>query len=352
MKRFDKGWLSKILVVAIVASLLSIATPAQAATTTGVTGGVTANNNIPEGLGLTLKVHSGSETSDMTPLTEYDLDISVTDDNKLSDTHEIDIVIFYDADAGDNGVPGGAWDCDEEAIYKWVDSDTWSMVNGGATTSWNIGGDCITPTLTNTTGTWTLVFTPGKLAIQSDGSSSEWDIKVTVTDQSSGSANTTICSKTMAAYSEISRDSASITFGASGVNLGATAYIETPADHNFATQVLSNDVYALQVNTSATWTKGSDTITLDASGSPDASGEFGLNIDDADGGSGAPATPQAVTTLAANITGHTADARVATAAGASEATVNQDFYMSLILSGSGIPVGAYSGTITFTVVNN
>jgi len=205
--------------------------------------------------------------------------------------------------------------------------------------------------MSNTAGTWTLAFKPGKLAVESNGTASEWDIKVTVTDQSSGSTNTTIYSKSMAAYSSISTDVASITFG-SGVNLGATAYIDTPADHNFATQVLSNDAYALQVNTTATWVKGGDTITLDASGTPDAAGEFGLNIDDAGDGSGAPTTPQAVTTNAANITGHTADARVATTDGASEATADQNFYMSLALYSSGIPVGAYSGTITFTVVNN
>jgi len=338
----------------MVVALLVMAAPAYAATTSDVTGNVTANNNIPENLGLTLKVHGGAATDAMTPLTEYDLDIAVTDDNTLADIAQIDIVIFYDANAGDDGTPGGAWDCDEEAIYKWVDdnSGTWSRENGAATTTWTLeNADCVEPTMSNTTGTWTLAFKPGKLSVESDGSTSEWDIKVTVTDLSSGSANIIIYSKSMAAYSSISTDVGSITFG-SGVNLGATAYIDTPADHNFATQVLANDTYALKVNTAATWAKGSDTITLDTSGTPNAAGEFGLNIDDAGDGSGAPTTPQAVTTTATAITGHSTDARVSTTDGASEATSDQNFYMSLELYSSGIPSGAYSGAITFTVVNN
>ncbi len=351
MKSFAKSWLSKVVVFGVVTALLLMGTPVYAATTTGVTGTVTANNNIPEALSLTLKVHGGSATEAMTPLSEYDLDITLTDDNTLADIHQIDIVIVYDADAGDNVTAGGAWDCDEEAIYKWVDADTWSKENGAATTTWALGADCVKPTLSATTGTWTLVFTPGKLAVESNGTASEWDIKVTVTDQSSGSTNTTIYSKSMAAYSSISTDEASIIFG-SGVDLGATAYIDTPSDHNFATQVLANDAYALKVNTTATWAKGSDTITLDTSGTPDAAGEFGLNIDDAGDGSGTPTTPQAVTTTATEITGHGTDARVATTDTASEATSNQNFYMSLKLFSSGIPSGAYSGTITLTVVNN
>lgn len=353
MKTFGKLWLSRVVVLVMVAALLSMAAPVYAATsTTDVTGNVTANNNAPEALSLTLKVHGGSATEAMTPLSEYDLDITLTDDNTLADIHQIDIVVFYDADAGDNGTAGGAWDCDEEAIYKWVDADTWSKENGAATTTWALGADCVKPTLSATTGTWTLVFTPGKLAVESNGTASEWDIKVTVTDQSSGSTNTTIYSKSMAAYASISTDVGSITFG-SGVDLGATAYIDTPIDHNLATKVLANDAYALKVSTSATWVKSSDTITLDASGTPDAAGEFGLNIDDAKHASNnGPATPQAVTTSATAITGHSADVRVATTDGVNEATVDQDYYMSLVLYGSGIPSGAYSGTVTFTVVNS
>jgi len=184
-----------VALIAIVAALVLMGTPVYAATAVNVTGNVTANNNIPEALSLTLKVHGGSATEAMTPLSEYDLDITLTDDNTLADIAQIDIVVFYDADAGDNGTPGGAWDSDEEAVYKWVDDGggTWSRENGAATTTWTLEStDCTEPTMSNTTGTWTLAFKPGKLAVESNGTASEWDIKVTVTDQSSGSANTTI----------------------------------------------------------------------------------------------------------------------------------------------------------------
>ncbi len=114
--------------------------------------------------------------------------------------------------------------------------------------------------------------------------------------------------------------------------------------------MLSNDAYELKVASAATWT-GAGTLTLDPSGTPNAAGEFALNIDDA-GTVSSLTTPQPVTTSATQITNHGSDARVATTDGNAEATVDQDFYMSLELYSSGIPVGAYSGTITLTVVNS
>ncbi len=330
----------------VIALVLMVALVPTAVFAADVTGNVTSNNNAPEALSLTI--------SNMTPQLAHTLTITVTDDNTLADIAQIDIWIFYDADAGDNGVGTGTWDSDEEAVYKWEDGGAgWTMEDGGLNPAtdhtWAIGAGS-TPTMTDTTGTWTLDFTPGKLAAESDGTASEWDVYVKVYDLAAASVDTTTYSLLMAAYSSIATDVGSITFGGAGINLGTTTYITTPGDYNFATQVLANDAYALQSNTTATWTTGSVTIALNASGTAGATGEFGLNIDDA-GTSSSLTTPQPVTTSAANITDHTTDARVATTDGAVEATADQDFYMSLGLSAAGIPVGTYTGTITLTVVN-
>ena len=66
--------------------------------------------------------------------------------------------------------------------------------------------------------------------------------------------------------------------------------------------------------------------------------------------SGIPTTPQAVTGSNVTITDHATDARTATTGG-DEGTTNVDLYMSLTLYSSGIDIGEYTGTITFSVTN-
>jgi len=349
--------LKKLLPIAMIFAMLAAMLVPATVFAAGVTGNVTANNNTPAITSVTLQTAGGTGTSAMTPQTEFLLEIVATDDNTIDDIATIDIWIYHDTTVGAGTPPGSpTWDSDDGVIYKWTKTgDVWSMENSAIVTSWAITtGNCVTPgTFTGTSGTWKLSFTPGKLALETIVSDTdEWNFKVTVTD-TGGPASASDSSEvlnSMAAYSSIATDVASITFG-SGVALGATAYIDTPVDHNFASQVLANDAYELKVNAAATWT-GAGTLTLDPSGTPTAAGEFALNIDDAGDASGIPTTPQAVTTSATQITGHGADARVATAASADEATVDQNFYMSLKLYSSGIPVGAYSGTITLTVVNS
>ena len=343
--------------IGVLAMLAVLLVPATAFAA-NVTGNVTASNTAPTITSVTLQNAGGTGVSAMTPQTEFLLEIVAGDVNTIDDISTIDIEIYHDTTVG-AGTPPAAWDSDDYAIYKWTKTgDVWSMENGAITTSWAVTtGNCTTPgTFTGLSGTWKLSFTPGKLAVESTGADTdEWNFKVTVTDAAAAPiSDSSEVLNSMAAYSEISTDAGTgITFG-SGVTLGDTAYIDSvdgSGAHTFATQVLANDAYALQSNTAATWT-GSGTLTLDPDGTPSAAGEFGLNIDDADGGSGAPDTPQAVTTSPADITDHAADTRVTTAAEANEATVNQAIYMSLTLYSTGIPTGAYSGTITFTVVNS
>lgn len=350
--KVPKKLFSMIGVLAMLAVLLVPATAFAAE----VTGNVTASNTAPTITSVTLQNSEGTGVSAMTPQTEFLLEIVAGDVNTIDDISTIDIWIYHDTTDSSPGSPPGSptWDSDDGVIYKWDKTGGWTMENSAITTSWAVTtGNCTTPgTFTGLSGTWKLCFTPGKLAVESTGADTdEWNFKVTVTDAADAPiSNQLEVQNSMAAYSEISTSVASITFG-SGVTLGNTAYIDTPDTHNVTTQVLANDAYALQSNTAETWT-GSGTLTLDASGTPDAAGEFGLNIDDEDGGSGAPNVTQAVTTSPADITDHAADTRVTTAASADEATVNQDLYMSLTLYSTGIPTGAYNGTITFTVVNS
>jgi hypothetical protein len=288
----------------------------------------------------------------MAPQTAYVVEIVAGDANTIDDISQIDIWIFRDDNAGDDGAPAGAWDADHEAIYRWAKSgSTWSIQNSSATTTWSITtGSCDTPgNMAATSGEWNLYFTVGKLAQESDGSTSEWDIKVTVTDAGSLAASNTSYSKSMGSYAALSLSSATIDFGS--IALGGTAAIQTPIAHYVTLQAIANDVFALGSKSSSTWTNGGDSATLDIDGSP-AAGYFSLTQDNAGDGSGHPTTPQYMTTSTVTITDLGSISRTSTAAGASESTTDTNMYMDCILGASGLKVVTYSGTITFTITNN
>ncbi|MFA5374249.1 MAG: hypothetical protein WC455_00610 [Dehalococcoidia bacterium] len=346
-----KTFINKILyIVAIVAILIGFM-PAVAYAA-DATGSFSCTNAAPTITSVTLQQSDKvTETGAMTPQTAYVVQIVAGDANTINDITQIDIWIFRDDDAGDNGAPAVAWDADHNAIYKWVDTPTWSMENGGATTTWSITtGSCDTPgDMGATSGEWNLYFTVGKLAQESDGSAAEWDIKVTVTDAQAGTASTTIYSKSMGAYSSLSLSSATIGF--SNIAMGGTAAIQDPVLHYETLQAIANDNFALASSSSSPWTSGGNNATLDTDGSP-GDAAFSLTQDDAGDGSGHPTTPQYVTTGSVTITGLGSVGRTATGETDPEGTTNTNIYMDCILGASGFVFGEYSGTITFTITNS
>ena len=348
-----KTYMNKILyIVAILVMLIGFMPAVAYAADSGATGSFSCTNAAPTITSVTLQLSDkATETGSMTPQTAYVVQIIAGDANTLADITQIDIWIFRDDDAGDNGAPAGAWDADHEAIYKWVDTPTWSMENGSATTTWSITtGSCDTPgDMGATSGEWNLYFTVGKLAQESDGTSAEWDIKVTVTDSVSNTVSSIIYSKSMGAYSALSLSSATIDFG--NIAMGGTAAIQTPVSHYITLMAIANDTFALGSKSSSPWASGGDNATLDTDGSPGAA-SFSLTQDDAGDGSGHPTAPQYVTTGTVTITGLDAVGRTSTAAGASEGTTDTNMYMDCILGASGLKVVTYSGTITFTITNN
>ncbi len=350
IKKISSLLLTLLLVVAV-------ATPVMADGL--VTGSVTASNAAPTITSVTLQATGGDGGSinSMTPLTEYWVEIVAADNNTIDDIERIDIYIFYDSNGAQDGIGDEIFDCDENAVFKWVKSGgTWSMEVGDVTsTTWVLGTTNVSVTpgdMEVTEGEWNLSFVPGKLAVEaaaSGGAVAEWDIYVKVTDGTAATAENTEKTKAMTAYSQIAMDPATIDFGT--LALGATAAITTPADHTVSTNIIANDAHAVGVMSAGTWVIGEeDSITLDTSGTPDAAGEFGLIIDD-NATDGIPTEDQAVTDSNVTIAGHAADDRTETADNTNEVTTDVDLYMSLELYNSGIDIGEYSGTITFSVTN-
>jgi len=246
--------------------VLALTAPALAAG--GVTGSVTAQNAASTITSVELQATGGAggSLSSMTPLTEYWVQIIAADNNTIDDIEQIDIYIFYDSNGAQDGVGDGTFDCDENAVFKWLKSgDVWSMENGAATTTWALGttNASVTPgDMGLTEGEWNLSFVPGKLAVEaaaSGGAVAEWDIYVKVTDGTAATSESTIYTKAMTAYSEISMSSATMSFGT--LALGGTAAIQD-AGNVINTIVIANDAHALGVMSSATWSNAPDNITL------------------------------------------------------------------------------------------
>ena len=336
--------------------VLVLITPALA--DGGVTGSVEVTNAAPTIATVTLQQNDKiTAATSMDPLTSYVVEIAAGDINTIDDIETIEIYIYNDVDGGVNGIFTGAFDPDDRAIYKWTKSGAdgvWTIEPGTVTvTSWTITeASSDTPGAGDfglTTGEWNLVFTPGKMAVEAIGGAgaySCWNVYVKVTDVTGAFAEQTLYSTAMTAYSEISMSLGTMNFGT--LALGGTAAIQD-AGNVINTVVIANDAHALGIMSAGTWTVGADTITLDESGIPNAPGEFGLVIDDA-ATLGIPTTLQAVTGANATILGHTVDARTATTGG-NEGTTNVPLYMSLQLFTSGIDIGLYTGTITFSVTN-
>jgi len=288
----------------------------------------------------------------MAPQSDFVVEITVGDGNTIDDITQIDIWVFRDDNAGGDGAPACAWDADHEAIYKWTKTGpTWSMENSSATTTWGITtGSCDTPgTMTATSGEWNLYFTVGKLAEEADGDPAEWDVRVRVTDAHSGTVNSTIYSKTMGAYSSLTLSASEVSFG--DIELDGTAPIQTPVSHYVTLQAIANDTFALGANSSATWTNGGSSANLDIDGTP-GEGAFSLTQDNAGDGEYDPLTPQYITATTATITDLGNVGRTMTDAGANEGRTDTNMYMDCILGASGLIVGTYSGTITYTITNS
>ncbi len=248
----------------------------------------------------------------------------------------------------------GAWDADACAIYKWDDTDGWSMeVSAGVTTNtWTIDTDnCVTPIVfTNLSDTWTLEFTPGKIAQEVDVSAASWDFYVKVVDLAAASVeDVSKVLNSMGAYCSIST-TADIDFG--NVALGATAAIQTPGDNILLSETIANDTHTLQVKSATTWSDGvpGHTMALKITAGP-GSNEFCLTIDDATSGSGHPSTPQYLTTADYVDIDSVAPARTATIADAPEVATTTNLYMDIILGSTGIYVGTFTGTIYLQVTN-
>jgi len=271
-------------------------------------------------------------TASMTPQAQAWVNVTITDNNKLSDLSNVTTVLFYDAD-GSYTDPGASPTPDTKtlAIMTWYASNNTFTIQSGSPSTWSVDNSTSThPALTGTTGDWKFSFQPGKVATEPT-SSAKWFARVNATDSANlvGSNHTTTGSD-MNWYGEI-------TVGTSNISWGTV----TPGCSNNMSPVVNityicNGNYSEQVKTSPNWTSASGNVALNATGSPGA-GEFSLKADDDD------TIADAVQVLSASYT--TFDTGTQTTE-AGNVENNNHLWLSL---GLGIPVDTYSGTIYFGI---
>jgi len=257
------------LAVVMIITIGTTALPAMADTEGTSTGSFNLGNAAPQVTAVALyESNESTSASQMTPPTEYAVKIDVSDSNTLKDIDEIKVVIKKDGYSGSD-------DVHSQATYKWTPSGNWELV-GPSGTNWSLETSSEPDDLTATVDTWWLHFKPSKVATEAN-----WDIEVTVNDNSSATGTNSTQNIPMLLYVEISAIDTSYTFG--NVNLGTTENkITDPNDGNIGVTAIANGAYKLESKTSTTWTgqNTNDVATVDPSTGTLGAGEIRL-IDNA-----------------------------------------------------------------------
>jgi len=277
-----------------------------------------------------------AETSTITPQAEYNLKVSVRDNNTLNDLSTVKVTLYFDSDGTYNPaeVPSSG-DTQTAAILLWTNggSPAWS-IDPNAGTSWAlVSGNCSAPTLSEFAGTFEFHFKAGKVATATAGAS-KWHIYV-LADDGISTGDGYEENLEMNWYGEIADLTASFSFGT--VPLGCSG---SPSGAVSLT-CISNGDYHLQVKSAAVWESASGSVTLCSSGTAPAEGEFALMADD-------DATREGAAQVLSAEYVTIADTGVQTG---ESGTVWAENHFWLWLGSSGVLPEAHSGTVYFRITS-
>jgi len=219
---------------------------------------------------------SPSATSSMTPQVEYNAKVYVEHANNLDDLTTVTVRVFYDADgtytAGDES---GSADTHTLAILTWTNGGSPWSIDPSTSTTWElVGGNCVEPTLTATSGTFEFHFKPGKVATETIAPA-KWHLYAEADDGTTTDSDTDE-NKDMNWYGEIAVNTVDVTWGpiAPGTDFG-----DSTKQTAISVTYIANGAYNEKVAASSSWTSASGNATLDAGGNPGAN-EFSLKADD------------------------------------------------------------------------
>ena len=334
--------MKRILVVAIVLALSIGLLPTAAFAGDTSTGSFTAENVLPTITSVEIiPAGGGSALTSMTPGVAYKAKIVAGDANTVEDIDQVRVAIVYTAAASDpTDDPGETGYTQTLACLKWVKSgDAWSIspVGGSPATTWSItSGSCTKPSdMGLTTGTWEFYFTVGKVATKALGGNgvAGWDLFGEVKDEGTAVESWGDRDLGMAWYGGIAV-TGNAAFGS--VALGCVDAASSAVSATY----ISNGDYSEQVKSSTPWAATGGSVALNIAGTP-GSGEFSLKADDD------ATTDGYVQVLSVSYVDIAADESLTTESG--DTTADNTLWLSL--GSSGIPVGAYTGTVTYKIAN-
>ena len=316
-------------------ALVPVASPVMADTTGQAGGSFTASNAVPT-------VGTPTVTSPMTPQSQAWVNVTITDNNKLSDLSTVVTVLFYDAD-GSYTDPGASPSPDTQtlAIMTWYASNNTFTIQSGSPSTWSVNNTTSThAALTGYTGDWKFSFQPGKVANETTGSD-RWFARVNATDSapSTGSNNNSASGSTMNFYGEINVTTATVNFGTVDLGSAFADNAKTATVTNIANGNYTENAQTDNGTGNASWDNATvpATIALNTTGTP-GDGEFSLAVDD-------------TTTLASAVNMTTAYQAI-NSAGVQTGEAGYpsgDHGLWLALGSAGIEVATYNGTIYFQI---
>ena len=327
------------LVVALLGMLPQVAYAAEEGTSAG---SFTITNQAPSVSVVEIYTDSGltGTTSSLTPQVMYFCKVTVSDANTLDDISQIKLKIFYDSTPSDPlestitvGANNGA------AIITWTKAGSVWAIDAGAATSWTVEtGSCVTPTMTASSGDWVIALKVGKVATESPGADN-WDFHARATDAGALTSGLYNRDKNVLWYGQITVNTGSVSFGS--VTPG-TGFADNVNEYNtISTNWTSNGNFDEKVKSTATWTGGTYTATLDDTGGVATANKFALKAWSSD------TFGSAVLVDATGVVIYTTPHAQTTESG--DTNTANTLWLKLA---SIFQIDTYSGTITYIIANN
>ena len=222
------------------------------------------------------------------------------------------------------------------AIIAWTPGSF--VISPLAGTTWSLGS-CTAPTLTSSSGDFTLKFTPGKVATEADGTTDNWQLAATATSSyGTGFGYDTTPGAAMNWYGSIALGTTvNVDWGSVPAGM---AFNNTLAKESLGTTVtyICNGGFDKKAKSSATWGGISNTATLDPVGTCDSEQEFALKAYNTSEGSAVLLGNSSVRVVSGSLTDEGGDS-------------DDTNYLWLKLASS-FATDTYSGTITYVIAND
>lgn len=280
---------------------------------------------------------SPAETTSITPQSELNIKIPVSENRSFSYLATLKATLYYDADgiynASEVPVSGNTQTC---AILTWTRATNTLTIDSGGSITWSvINSSSVFPSLSSTSGTFEFHFKPGKVATQTTGAA-RWHIYVNATDSFPYTGNGTQQNLSMNWYGEIVINTASVNWGLVTANLDF-ADSDPSRETNISMSYICNGAYNVQVKSSTTWTGNSSNALLKPEGNPGPN-QFSLKADYDDTLNGSVLVPAIYATF-----------RSGTQTGESGVTEsNNSLWLKL---GTPFVTGGYNGNIYYKIAS-